>query len=236
MYGLRISERTEMAPLGNAREIISQAGERKTLREDEVKGILRSFGIPTTDFHLLRPQDDLAEIDMRYPAILKVCSDKVLHKTDVGGVVLNLKDSDELMHEVEGMRKRFPGESLLVEPMERGNFELIIGLMRDKTFGLTIMTGIGGILTELYRDVSFRVVPIEKHDAKEMLNELKGSELFRGFRGMKSNPDYLVALILKVSELGNGLKDRIDQMDLNPVFVRDEDAIVVDAKLMLRHN
>lgn len=234
MYGLCISERTEMAPLDKALEIIGQAGERKVLREDEVKNILRAFGIPTTDFHLLRSSSDLEGFDLRYPAVLKVCSDKVLHKTDVGGVALNIMDKNELENEIERMHGAFPGESMLVEPMEKGNFELIVGLLRDETFGLTIMTGIGGIFTELYRDVSFRIVPIEKYDAKEMLKELKGSELFRGFRGIKSNPDYIASLVLKVSELGKGLMGKIDQMDLNPVFVRDEDAVVVDAKLMLR--
>jgi acyl-CoA synthetase (NDP forming) len=234
MYGLRISERTEMAPLDNALEIIGQAGQRKVLREDEVKDILRSFGIPTTDFHLLRSGEDLGNLDLKYPVVLKVCSDKVLHKTDMGGIALNINDRDRLVNEIERMQSAFPGESMLVEPMEKGNFELIIGLLRDETFGLTIMVGIGGIFTELYRDVSFRVVPIEEYDAKEMLAELKGSELFRGFRGIKSDMNYIASLIQKVSELGNGLKDRIDQMDLNPVFVRDEDAVVVDAKLMLR--
>jgi acyl-CoA synthetase (NDP forming) len=234
MYGVRISERTEMAQLDKALEIIGQAGERKVLREDEVKNLLRAFGIPTTDFHFMKSIDDLVDLDLRYPVALKVCSSKILHKTDVGGVALNIKDRTELENEIERMQGAFPGERLLVEPMEKGNFELIIGLLRDETFGLTIMVGIGGIFTELYRDVSFRIVPIEKYDAEEMLKELRGSELLNGFRGIKSNREYIISLIKKVSDMGHELKDRIDQMDLNPVFVRDEDAVVVDAKLMLR--
>ncbi|MDD1767611.1 MAG: acetate--CoA ligase family protein, partial [Methanomassiliicoccales archaeon] len=110
---------------------------------------------------------------------------------------------------------------------------VIIGLFKDPNFGLSIMFGMGGVLTELYKDVSFRLVPISKLDADEMVNEVKAEKIFRGFRGMKAAREALLDLLVKVSSLGNEFGDHINQLDLNPVFVRESDYVVVDAKLML---
>lgn len=223
-----------MSSSQKAKEIILAAGNRKVLREDEAKSILRVYGIPTTDFHFIGAQDELSSIDIEFPVALKLCSEKVLHKTDVGGVKLNLKSLDEVRTELGKMRSRFPGENFLVEHMEEGNLELIIGLSVDKTFDLAIMVGTGGVFTELYRDVSFRVVPIDEYDAREMLDELKAKKIFEGFRGINADLESALDMLLKVSRLGEDLRQNIDQMDLNPVFVREKDAVVVDAKLILR--
>jgi acyl-CoA synthetase (NDP forming) len=118
--------------------------------------------------------------------------------------------------------------------MEDKGVEIIIGLTQDPTFGLSIMFGIGGILTELYKDVTFRVVPIERYDAEEMVNEIKAAKLLDGFRNIPANKKLVIDLLLKVSKLGEELIDRIDQMDLNPVFVYADDICVVDAKLILK--
>jgi acyl-CoA synthetase (NDP forming) len=112
--------------------------------------------------------------------------------------------------------------------------EIIIGLVQDPTFGLSIMCGIGGIFTELYKDVTFRVVPIDRYDAKQMVEELKGKQLLEGFRNIKANKQLVVDLLLKVSKIGKELIDHVDQMDLNPVFVYENDLCVVDAKLILK--
>ena len=112
--------------------------------------------------------------------------------------------------------------------------EIIVGLVQDPTFGLSIMCGIGGIFTELYKDVSFRVVPIDSYDAAQMVEELTGKKLLEGFRGIKANKQLVIDLILTVSKLGEELTDQVDQMDLNPVFVYEKRICVVDAKLILK--
>jgi acyl-CoA synthetase (NDP forming) len=106
--------------------------------------------------------------------------------------------------------------------------------VQDPTFGLSIMCGIGGIFTELYKDVSFRVVPIDEYDAVQMIEELAGKKLLEGFRGMKANKQLVIELLLHVSKLGEELIDHVDQMDLNPVFVYEKRICVVDAKLILK--
>jgi len=118
--------------------------------------------------------------------------------------------------------------------MAKEGVEIIIGLVQDPTFGLSIMCGIGGIFTELYKDVTFRVVPIERYDAEQMIEELKGKKLLEGFRGIKANKQLVIDLVLKISKLGKDLDDHIDQMDLNPVFIYENDLCVVDAKLILK--
>ena len=110
----------------------------------------------------------------------------------------------------------------------------IIGLIDDPTFGLTIMFGLGGIYTEVYKDVTFRVVPIKKQDAEEMLSEIRAAPILEGFRKIKVDRDALVNLLMKVSALGEKYMDRLDQMDLNPVFVKEKGVVVVDAKMLLR--
>ena len=112
--------------------------------------------------------------------------------------------------------------------------EVIIGLVQDPTFGLSIMAGVGGIYTELYKDVSFRVVPVERYDAKEMLEEIKGKALLEGFRNIPANKELVIDLILKTSKIGEELMDYIDQLDLNPVFIYKNGYCVVDAKLILK--
>ncbi len=118
--------------------------------------------------------------------------------------------------------------------MEEKGVEIIVGLVQDPTFGLSIMVGIGGIYTELYKDVTFRVVPIERVDAEEMVEEIKGKKLLEGFRNIPANKELVIDLITKVSKIGEELMDNIDQMDLNPVFVYKNDICVVDAKLILK--
>ena len=204
------------------------------LTENEVKDLLNLYGIPTTKYKVVNMESELDKIGLKYPVALKVCSNKILHKTDVGGVKLNIRDEQELRKIFKEFKKKFPKESLLVDQMEEKGVEIIIGLVQDPTFGLSIMCGIGGIYTELYKDVSFRVVPIDRYDAEQMIEEIKGKKLLEGFRNIPANKQLVIDLLLKVSKIGAGLIDSIDQMDLNPVFVYDKSLCVVDAKLILK--
>jgi acyl-CoA synthetase (NDP forming) len=209
-------------------------GRTGAFAENEVKDLLRAYGIPTTKYQVVHREADLNTLSVHYPVALKVCSPKILHKTDVGGVKLNIQNKEELKKMFTEFRKKFPSEDLLVDQMEEKGVEVIVGLIQDPTFGLSIMCGIGGIFTELYKDVSFRVVPIDEYDAVHMVEELTGKKLLEGFRGIPADKQLVVDLVLKVSQLGQDLIDYVDQMDLNPVFVYKDRICVVDAKLIVK--
>jgi acyl-CoA synthetase (NDP forming) len=209
-------------------------GRTGPLAENEVKDLLLAYGIPTTRYQVVRTENELEHLSVDFPVALKVCSSKILHKTDVGGVRLNIADKETLRATYKEFRKKFPKEDLLVDQMEDKGVEIIVGLVQDPSFGLSIMCGIGGIFTELYKDVSFRIVPLDRYDATQMIEELAGKKLLEGFRGMKANKQLVIDLVLKVSKLGEVLMDHVDQMDLNPVFVYEKRVCVVDAKLILK--
>ena len=215
----------------NVKNLIKRKG---PLAENEVKDLLKAYGIRTTKYKLVNKIEDLNNLGLKFPVALKVCSSKILHKTDVGGVKLNIKDMAELQKTFKDFKKKFPKENLLVDQMEEKGVEIIIGLVQDPTFGLSIMCGMGGIFTELYKDVTFRVVPIDKYDATQMIEEIKGKKLLEGFRNIPANKELVIDLVMKVSKIGKALIDHIDQMDLNPVFVYGDDLCVVDAKLILK--
>jgi len=204
------------------------------LAEDEVKDILKYYNIRTTKYKIVKKEEDLTNLGLSFPVALKVCSDKILHKTDVGGVRLNIKDEDELKKEFRRFKKKFPKENLLVDQMAEKGVEVIIGLIQDPTFGLCVMAGVGGIYTELYKDVSFRVVPATREDAEEMIEEIKGKKLLEGFRNIKASKTQVIDLIKNVSDIGQKNIDRVKEMDLNPVFVYEKGYCVVDAKLVLK--
>ena len=206
---------------------------RKALAENEVKQLLRDSGIPTTDFQVVRKFEEIDQKKLKFPVVMKVCSPNILHKTDVGGVVLEVP-RDDLEREFGKMKEKFPTEPILVESMQDRRVEIIIGLINDHTFGLTIMLGLGGIYTEVYKDVTFRVVPIKKEDAEEMLREIKAAPILEGFRKIKVDREAIVGLLMKVSALGEKYRDKLDQMDLNPVFVKEKGVVVVDAKMLLK--
>jgi len=213
------------------KKLINRKG---ALAENEVKDLLDAYGIPTTKYTVVNKERDLENLDLKFPVALKVCSNKILHKTDVGGVKLNIKDEAELKLTFKKFKKKFPKENLLVDQMEEKGVEIIIGLVQDPTFGLTLMCGIGGIYTELYKDVSFRVIPIDTYDAEQMVEEIKGKKLLEGFRNIPADKKLVIDLLLKVSKIGEELINHIDQMDLNPVFVYEKSLCVVDAKLILK--
>ena len=204
------------------------------LAENEVKDLLKIYKIKTTNYKLVNKEEDLKKLGLKFPVALKVCSNKILHKTDVGGVKLGIKDIAELKKTFEEFKAKFTKEKLLVDQMEEKGVEVIIGLVQDPTFGLSIMAGVGGIYTELYKDVSFRVVPVDRYDAEQMIEEIKGKKLLEGFRNIQANKKLVVDLIMKTSKVGEELMDHIDQMDLNPVFIYKNDYCVVDAKLILK--
>ena len=202
--------------------------------EDRVMALLARHGLKTPAATLLRPGDDAREVSLSYPLVVKVCSPAILHKSDVGGVLLDVRGREDLVAAVEKMREQFPGRDLLVETMEDKGVEVIVGAVLDESFGPTIMLGLGGTLAELYQDVTFRLVPITRAEAESMLADLRGRALLEGFRGIEVDRASLVEVLLAVSRLAESLGPALVQLDLNPVFARPRDAVVVDAKLVVR--
>ena len=207
---------------------------RKNLSEDEVKNILLEYDITTTKYHTISPDEDFYVESLKYPLVMKVCSPEILHKTEVGGIILDIQNKEEAESAFSSLRDQFPKEKILIETMEEKGLELIMGIIRDDSFGLSIMVGLGGIFTEVLEDVSFRIIPISQYDANAMLDDLKAAKVFEGFRGMKVNKDLVIDILLKLSKLGENFKQFLNQMDLNPVILRENDAVVVDAKMKLR--
>jgi len=202
----------------------------KVLAEHEAKNLVARYGIDVPRFMVVEREEDLENVDLEYPLVLKVSSPRILHKTDVGGIILNIMDEDMLLSSFRSLKEKFPEEKFIVEEMERGGVEVIAGIIDDNAFGKCIMVGMGGIFTEIYKDVSFRMIPINEGDAREMLDELKAGKIFSGYR-MKLKKDDMVEMLMKMARMAEEIK--IKQMDLNPVIVSERGAKAVDAKIIL---
>ena len=202
----------------------------KVLPEHEAKKLLIEYGIPTTKFEVIEKDEDIEQIRLTYPLALKVSSPKILHKTEAGALKLNIKSKEELIEEYRKMKEKFPDEVFLVEEMEEQGVEIIAGIVNDAIFKKCIMVGMGGIYTEIYKDVSFRMLPVGRHDIEDMLMDLKAHKIFEGFR-RKVDKDALIDILLKISKIGEEM--RIKQMDLNPIFLYEEGVKVIDAKIIM---
>ncbi|HET6487133.1 MAG TPA: acetate--CoA ligase family protein [Spirochaetia bacterium] len=168
------------------------------------------------------------------PYVVKVCSAEILHKTDQGGVRLGV-DRRSLPSVVSELQARFPGSDLLVEEQVRfAGTEFIIGAFRDPSFGPALMVGAGGILTELYQDVAFRLVPCSTAEAMRMLRELKVFPVLEGFRGRSMDARALAEAVGRVGEIVEALGDRFEQLDVNPIVNGPSGWTALDAKLILR--
>ena len=201
------------------------------MNEYEAKELLKNYGIKVPENFVMKREEDSNRINLKYPLVAKVLSEKIMHKTDVGGVILNIKNEEDLKKAFRELNSKFK-EPVLVEEMVSGGIEIIVGVINDKTFGHSIMFGLGGIFTEILKDVTFRVIPISRTDAEEMLNEIKGRKILEGYRGTNVNKERIVELLLNVSRMVDNMKDDIEGLDLNPVLAREDDCIVLDAKIV----
>jgi len=172
-----------------------------------------------------------------FPVVLKISSPHIVHKTDVNGVLLDLRNELEVqqgferLHDgVAALRPDAMLEGVVVQEMGRGT-EIIIGALRDPQFGPCLMVGLGGIFVEVMRDVAFRVVPIERKDARQMITELKGFPILGGARGRETSVEAIESLLVQVSSLVNTFPE-IAEMDLNPVFVNAAGCWLCDARIM----
>lgn len=227
-----------------ADKIISKARKenRKVLLEPEAKAICKEYSINVTEFDVANSAEEAAIIAERigYPIVLKIVSPDIIHKSDAGGVIVNLKNRKEVVEAYSKIlenSKKFKAYAeiigVLVQEMAPSSTEVIIGSVKDPQFGPTLMFGIGGIFVELLKDVTFRVAPINAQDAAEMIVGVKAYPLLNGYR---NNPpadvEAIVDDLLKVSKLVTEYAE-IKELDLNPVMAYAHGTKTVDARIIL---
>ncbi|HPL32599.1 MAG TPA: acetate--CoA ligase family protein, partial [Smithellaceae bacterium] len=221
-------------------EIIHQAvrDNRSYLMEHESKEILEGAGIATTGYLVARSEDEALALceKIGFPVVMKIVSPDVVHKSDAGGVRLNLQSADDVRKAYRGMMDAFKYqhiEGITIQRMAAPGIEAIIGVTRDPSFGPLIMFGLGGVFVEVLRDVSFRILPITEKDAAEMIEEIRGSDILKGYRGRPVDLQSLQQLLLKISRLIEE-NPEIHELDLNPLFLYSEGYIAVDARMFVR--
>jgi acyl-CoA synthetase (NDP forming) len=226
------------------KEILARARQenRTVLTEIEAKQILMQSGINCTDTRLAATKEAAVELSEKfgYPVVLKISSIDITHKSDAGGVKVNLKNKAEVENAfdaiIQSCKTAVPTakvEGVSVQPMGKPGTEVIIGVINDPSFGHTIMFGLGGVFVEVLKDVSFRIIPIEKVDAEDMINEIKGKKLLEGYRGQEpADVAALQQMLLNLSDFVNDTPE-IQEIDMNPVFAYRDGAVVVDARIIL---
>ncbi len=218
---------------------------RKALTEVESKKVLSIYGIPVTKLGVAKSVDKAVSLarEIGFPVAMKILSPDILHKSDVGGVMLNIGCEEEVEKAykkiIENVLKHKPDariEGVVVQEMAPMGREIIIGAIRDVSFGPVLMFGLGGIFVEVLNDVSFKLIPITVEEAYEMIDEIKSAPLLKGYRGAPpADIKALVDTLLKVSNMVSELEEHISEMDLNPIFLYEEGKglKVVDARIIL---
>lgn len=208
----------------------------KVLTVFESLRLLEKYKIPVAKYFLAKKVEEAVKISKRigFPLVLKLVSPDIIHKTDMKALVLGIKDEEELIKSFNFLLKNIKSkkkiQGILVQKMVEGE-EVIVGGKEDAQFGKVLMFGLGGIFTEVFDDVSFRIVPVNQKDADEMMNEIKGSKIFNGYRGRKYDTKSLKNILLKTSRLLQNNK-QIKELDINPVMVSGKGAFAVDARVV----
>lgn len=215
---------------------------RTVLTEFESKKLLERAGIPVVETRLVRTKRETISVskEMGFPVVLKITSPDIVHKSDSGGVKLGIANAtqagkaySEIMLSI---KQRYPSaiiHGLTVQKMAPPGIQVIVGMNKDPQFGPVLMFGLGGILVELLKDVSFRIVPVTKRDAAEMIKEIKGYPLLEGYRGQEpANIDALQDIIVRVSQFVERTPE-IKELDLNPIFAYKDRVVAVDTRIIL---
>ena len=230
-----------------ARQVVASALEQSSTRPlwmeaSSISELLTAYGIQVATSESVNTADDAARAaeEIGFPVAVKLLSDKIIHKTEVGGVVLSCCSSDEVKQAFNQIRERLGDlgkademQGVTVQPMISQGIEVIVGLTRDPSFGPLIMFGMGGIYAESLRDITFRIHPLTDVDVQEMVHSVKAHQLFAGWRGSKaSDVKALEDLLLRVSAMVEDLP-QIAEMDLNPVKIQEQGKgyVVVDARM-----
>jgi len=215
---------------------------QQVLNEIEAKELLRQAGIPVIETKLARTKSEAMRIarELGFPVVMKIVSPDAVHKSDVGGVKLNITSAAQAGRAyseiIASLQAKIPDariEGVSVQKMAPPGVEIIIGMSRDPQFGPVIMFGLGGIFVELLKDVSFRLVPVSPLDAAEMIQEIRARKMLEGFRGLPAvHIPTLEKLIVRVSDFIESHPD-IVELDINPLIARGKDIVAVDARIVV---
>jgi acetyl-CoA synthetase (ADP-forming) len=215
---------------------------RKSLLEPEAKTVCMEYGIPVTKFKVAKTMEEVVSCaeEIGYPVVLKIVSPEIIHKSDVGGVLVDLKTSAEVREAYEkilgNMEKRKPDAEItgvLVQEMAPESTQVIVGATKDPQFGPALMFGLGGVFVEVLNDVTFRIAPLTEREAQEMITEVKAYPILKGYRGQPpADIKTIVQILLDTSRLVMEHQE-IKELDLNPVMVYEKGAKTVDARIIL---
>lgn len=215
---------------------------RSYLLEPEAKIVCMEYGIPVTRFRVAKTREEALMFakEIGYPVVLKIVSPDVIHKFDVGGVILNLDGAEDVQDAYDRILtnvKKHKYDAMIVgffvQEMAPRSTEVIVGATKDPQFGPALMFGLGGIFVEVLKDVTFRIAPITELDAREMITEVKAYPILRGYRGQPpSDIDAIVQILLNTSRLVMDHPE-IKELDLNPIMVYEKGAKAIDARIIL---
>jgi len=230
--------------LNETTKIICQAQKegRKALLETEAKTICIEYCIPVTKFKLAKTVGEAAEFaeQLGYPVVLKIVSPDIIHKSDAGGVKVNLKNKTEvqtaygaILENAKKYKATAKIAGVLVQEMAPQSTEVIVGAVKDPQFGQTLMFGLGGVFVEILKDVTFRIAPITREDAEEMVTGIKAYPLLKGYRNTPpTDIEAITNILLNTSRLVMD-NPQIKELDLNPVLAYEKGAKTVDARIIL---
>jgi len=222
-----------------AKDLLQKARtEKRDLLLPEAFEVLQAYGIPVADYQMLQEKGDLQKAMKKLgkPVALKVVSPEISHKSDVGGIALDLNDFSQAEKAYEKMNSLNQGKvaGVLVQKMVPHGREVILGSKRDSSFGPVVLFGLGGIFVEILKETSLRVAPINRFEAEEMISEIRGSDIFKGLRGEKPlDTEALIESLLRLSQLVADFPE-IEGIDINPLKVLEKGAVAVDARIVLK--
>jgi acyl-CoA synthetase (NDP forming) len=215
---------------------------RKNLTEMEAKAVCVDYGIPVARSELAENEEEALKLAEKigFPVVLKIVSPDIIHKSDVGGVMVNLKNAKEVRNaykQILGNVKKQVADArivgVLVQEMAPASTEVIVGSIKDPQFGPALMFGLGGVFVEVLKDVTFRIAPVNEEEAHEMIEEVKAYPLLKGYRGSPpADINAIVKIILATSKLVME-HEEIKELDLNPIMVYEKGAKAVDARIIL---
>jgi len=216
--------------------------EKRNLTEVEAYEVLSKYGIPIPKYSVASTEEEALKIAKRlgFPLVMKIVSPDIMHKTDIGGVKINILNNEQaieayqdIIQQVNKNRPKAKISGVLIYKQAPEGIGVIVGMIRDPQFGPTVMFGIGGIFIEILKDVTFRVCPVERADIEEMLTEIQGIKMLQGYRGQpRCDVNSIITIILQISRLALDYPV-IKEIDLNPIIVYEKGAVVVDAKMLL---
>jgi acyl-CoA synthetase (NDP forming) len=221
---------------------VAKKDNRNFLYEHESKKLFGLYGMPVTKIQVAGTEDGAVSAAKRigFPIVLKIVSPQILHKSDAGGVIVGIQDEkgiregfNKIIKNAKNYKPDAEITGILVQEMAPKGTEIIVGSTTDPTFGPTIMFGLGGIFVEILKDVSFRVAPIDKVDASEMIKEIKAYKILEGARGMPAvDQDTLVDILVKTSKMLMECPE-VKELDMNPILAYPDGARIVDGRVIM---